>query len=67
MSPTARAAGSLWARRGEGGGLAALAVAVKKQASFWKFTGIAVAVRIGIYIVAIVIAVVAGVAAGLSH
>ena len=50
-----------------GGSIETLAVAVKKQASFWKFTGIAMAVIIGIYVVAIIVAVVVGVAAGLSR
>jgi hypothetical protein len=48
-----------------GGTMDTLAVAVKKQAAFWRFTGISVAVMMGLYVVGIFVAVVVGVAAAL--
>lgn len=49
------------------GGMDTLATAVKKQASFWRFTGISVAVMIGLYFVGIFVAVIVGVAMGASR
>jgi hypothetical protein len=44
-----------------------LAAALQRQASFWRFTGIATLVIIGLYFVLIFVAVAVGVAAGLSR
>jgi hypothetical protein len=50
-----------------GGTADTLATAVQRQASFWRFTGISMAVMIGLYVVGIFVAVVVGVAAGMSR
>lgn len=50
-----------------GGAMPTLVTAVERQASFWRFAGIATAVIMGLYFVIIFVAVGVGVAAGLSR
>lgn len=50
-----------------GGSQDALATAVQRQASFWRFSGIATLALIGLYFVAIFVAIAVGVATGLSR
>lgn len=50
-----------------GGTQEGLAAALQRQASFWRFTGIATLAIIGLYFVLIFVAIAVGVAAGLSR
>jgi len=50
-----------------GGSMDALADAVAKQASFWRFVGIMTAAIMGLYVVAIVIGVVVGIGAAVTR
>lgn len=50
-----------------GGSLDALAGAVQKQTTFWRFVGIGTAVLMGLYVVAIVIGVIVGVATAVGR